>query len=136
MTLEITLDNLKESVKALRNLAKQIEQFPHDVAMESASNVGYSNVNVEQTDSANIVTASGNQIAFEEFGAGFVAEVADIGDFHTEPGIWSEDHAKTYQNWKGDMEDYPYNRQPKMEMQKEAERLRNETENKAKGYLS
>ena len=147
MTLEITMENLKESVKALRNLAKQIEQFPHDVAEESKTRVGYSNMSHESEPGLNVVIAGGEGVAFKEYGAGFYAEETTIpleggGEMPNYPGVWSEDPVlgkQTFQHYlerDGSPDGYPYNRMPQMRMQDEAERLRNETENKAKGYFS
>lgn len=135
MKLTITLDNLDDAIKQLKELAEKIRQFPKDVATESMDRIGYSSTGVSYGDGENTVYAGGNGIAFEEFGAGFYAQVADFDDFHTEPGIWSADHARTFQNWQGQDYAYPYNKQPQRKMQIEAERLRNETEQKAKDYF-
>ena len=55
------------------------------------------------------------------------------------PGVWSDDHANTFLNHlysNKPQESYPYNREGEHQMEKEVERLRSNTEAKAKDYFS
>ena len=137
MNLTITLENLDESITALRELAHRIERFPTEVAYESAERVRYPGMSpyVVHMDGYNRVEQNGEGIAFEEFGAGFTAEQWTGTNFSTMSGEWSADHARTYQEWQGEEVDYPYNKEPQMKMQNEAYRLEKETENKARTYF-
>lgn len=137
MELTITLDNLDESIEKLRELAHKLEQFPTEVAMESAHNIKYGEAvsTVDHHDGLNIVSVEGNGIAFQEFGAGFKAQTWSENGFSTEPGSWSIDHAQTFQNYQGDPERYRYNQEPKMKVQNEAQRLQRDTEEKARRYF-
>lgn len=143
MNLTITLDNLDESIRKLKELAELIRQFPKDVAIESMDSIGYSDTGVSYGEGENIVYASGKEIAFEEFGAGYWADttsltLSDGGNIATYPGAWSEDHARTFQRHRESGEpttSYKYNKLPQHKMQREAERLRNNTEQKAREYF-
>ena len=140
MTINITWGNLDEAIKQLRELAKKIEQFPKDVAQESMSHINYSGTGVSYSEGENKVFASGDQIAFAEFGAGYYADVTTLNvngqSMESYPGVWSEDHAQTFQYYSGDPNSYKYNRVPQHQMQNEVERLRSDTEQKAKDYFS
>lgn len=140
MKIEVTWDNLDESIKQLKELAEKIKQFPKDVAQESMSHIGYSGTGVSYSEGENKVFASGDQIAFAEFGAGFYADTTtlkvDGQSMESYPGVWSEDHAQTFQNYSGDPSSYKYNRQPQHQMQNEVERLRSNTEQKAKDFFA
>lgn len=147
MKLTITLDNLDDAIKQLSELAKQLRQFPEDVADESKNSVGYEQMMVEMSPGMHKIKAIGDGIAFAEYGAGFVAddttlELEDGGTLNSYPGVWSNDHEKTFQQHmfkilygKALESDYKYNREPQRKMQTEAERLRNQTELKAKDYF-
>ena len=142
MNLTITMDNLDEAIRKLGELAEQLEEFPKDVARESMDRIGYSNTGVSYGDGENRVYASGDGIAFAEWGAGYYAdtttiEVDGIG-IPSYPGVWSDDHGNTFlpHLYSGKpQETYKYNRAPQHKMQDEAERLRVDTEQKAKDYF-
>ncbi len=139
MTIDITLDNLDTAIKQLEELAEKIEQFPEDVATESWNRIPYADTGISRSEGQHTVFASGEGIAFQEFGSGFYAQVTSINingsDAPSYPGVWSEDHKNTFATWQGHDWAYPYNNQPTRYMQDEAERLRRETELKAKDYF-
>ena len=140
MKLEITWDNLDTAIEQLKELAEKIKQFPKDVAQESMSHINYSGTGVSYSEGENKVFASGEGIAFQEYGAGFYADVTSINvdgmNMSSYPGVWSEDHQNTFATWQGQDWAYPYNNQPTHHMQNEAERLRRDTESKAKDYFA
>lgn len=143
MKLTITLDNLDEAIRQLKQLAKQIEDFPKDVAQESLTHIGYPDTGISSSNGVNRVFAMGDGIAFLEWGAGYEAdfttiEVDGVGSLPSYPGVWSDDHANTFKHhlYSGQPHGtYPYNRSPQNKMTNEAERLRRDTETKAKGYF-
>lgn len=151
MNLTITMTNLDDSIRQLKELAEKVREFPKDVARESMDKVGYGNMGISYGEGMNEVFTDAEGIAFAEWGAGFYADTTTIetssGTFESYPGVWSKDHARTFQAWqfrqlsrlytKARVHDsqYPYNRMPQHKMQNEAERLRNETEDKAKEYF-
>lgn len=148
MTIDITLDNLDTAIKKLEDLSKKLERFGKDVAYESMENVRYDGSNpvlIEIGDQL-IIENVGDQVVFQEFGAGFPAQETTIeidgASYASYPGVYSNDHADTYYKHLMKMaygnateEDYRYNREPGMKMQKEVERLRNYTDQKAKDYF-
>lgn len=143
MNLTITLENLDESIEALNDLALKLEQFPHDIARDMANKVAYPSTNpyVISQQGLNTVVNEGDGVAFEEFGAGFVAETWSNGTFSTEPGIYSRDPVLG----KGTFEkhiaegrpesEYRYNRKPGAKMQKATQTWRWTTEAKARLYF-
>lgn len=139
MKLKIDLDNLDDAIQKLEALSNKIREFPHEVATESSQRIGYSGTVVEPGNSKNRIVAKGEGYVFQEFGAGFEAQVTtiDIDGTPTEsyPGVYSEDHGRTFQEHSGRPEDYPFNITPKMTMQNEAKRLEAETEDKARRYF-
>ncbi len=137
MELTITLENLDESIRQLREFAHKVERFPMEVAYEAAENIRYpeSSPYVVHMDGRNRIEVQGEGIAFQEFGAGFLAEPWSGYGFSTAPGDWSADHARTYQNYQGDALGYRYNQEPQMKVQNEAERLGRETETKARLFF-
>ncbi len=141
MKIVINLDKPEEAEAQLRELAEKIRNFAHEVATESAQNIHYATENgsvgatVEPIEKGYAVVARNPQIAFMEFGAGFPAQNITIEGFTTYPGAYSEDHAQTFQNYKGDPDEYMYNRDPQMAMQNEAHRLIKDTERKAQEYF-
>lgn len=152
MKLEITWDNLDTAIEQLKELAEKIKQFPKDVAQESMSHISYSGTGVSYSEGENKVFASSHGIAFQEFGAGFYADETTLNidgkNVSSYPGVWSADHARTFQAWQfrqlGRMNtservhdsQYPYNVEPSHTMQNEAERLRRDTEARAKDYFA
>ena len=145
MNIRINLDNLEQGVKDLERLISKLEYFTADVAEEARMGVGYNDVSVHHNGSgSHTIIASGNQIAFEEFGAGYVADYEsgfhEWGgeDFHTEPGVWSETHERTFQNHMESGKPpstYRYNRIPQNRMQRTAQRLHSDTAQKASEYF-
>lgn len=141
MRLVIDLTNPSEAEAQLRELAEKLRNFPKIVAEESAQNIHYFTekgsvrARVESIADGNRIVAENDQIAFMEFGAGFPAQNTTIEGLTTYPGAWSEDHAQTFQRFKGDPDDYMYNRDPQMAMQNEAHRLIKDTERKAQEYF-
>ena len=144
MKLEITWDNLNTAIEQLKELAEKIKQFPKDVAQESMSHISYSGTGVSYSEGENKVFASGSQVAFMEYGTGFDADFTtltlDNGQkLPSYPGVWSDDHANTFLNHlysNKPQESYPYNREGEHQMEKEVERLRSNTEAKAKDYFA
>lgn len=140
MKLEVTWDNLDEAINMLKELAEKIRQFPKDVASESTSHIPYNGTGVSYSEGKNTVFATGEGIAFQEYGSGFYADVTTIRvdgkNMPSYPGVWSEDHQNTFATWQGHDWAYPYNNQPTHYMQDEAERLRRDTEQKAKDYFA
>ena len=139
MKLVITWDNLDDAINQLKELAEKIRQFPNDVAQESSDRIPYSGTGVSYSEGENHVYASGEGIAFQEYGSGFYADVTSINidgkNMPSYPGVWSEDHKNTFATWQGHDWAYPYNNQPTHYMQDEVERLRRDTEPKAKDYF-
>lgn len=124
---------IDEAIAYLEQLEQKLLDFPTQVAMDSVNRIDYPNVMADTTAQGTTrIVAMGDQIAFEEFGAGFEADTFDYDAFHTEPGIWSEDHARTFQNYNGEPENYRYNRTPKHALRDEAKRLPDEIMNKAR----
>lgn len=145
MNLTITLSNLDSAIRQLEEFSKKLEEFPKDVAYESADNVRYPNATpmVIHTDGENKIVNRGKGIAFMEFGAGYDADFTTIefaggGSLPSYPGVWSDDHAGTFLRhlYSGKpQETYRYNQPAQHKMQDEAERLRVDTEQKAKDYF-
>ena len=126
----------------LDEFIRKVTEAPKELARESARNVGYALVIADTSDGENRVIAStadddGN-IAFSEWGAGFLASTVNLEGFSSAPGDWSADHARTFQTHLEKNlppETYPHNRVPQLKMTNEAERLRNEAETILKGYF-
>ena len=141
MKIVLNLDDPETAEAQLRELAEKLRSFPQAVAEESAQNIHYYTekgsvrARVEPIANGNVIVAENDQIAFLEFGAGFPAQNIAIEGLTTYPGAWSEDHRETFQNYKGDPEEYMYNRDPQMAMQNEAHRLYKDTERKAQEYF-
>lgn len=141
MRIVLNLDDPETAEAQLRELAEKLRSFPQAVAEESAQNIHYYTekgsvrARVEPIANGNVIVAENDQIAFLEFGAGFPAQNITIEGLTTYPGAWSEDHRETFQNYKGDPEEYMYNRDPQMAMQNEAHRLIKDTERKAQEYF-
>lgn len=141
MRIVLNLDDPETAEAQLRELAEKLRSFPQAVAEESAQNIHYYTekgsvrARVEPIANGNVIVAENDQIAFLEFGAGFPAQNITIEGLTTYPGAWSEDHRETFQNYKGDPEEYMYNREPQMAMQNEAHRLIKDTERKAQEYF-
>lgn len=141
MKIVLNLDDPETTEAQLRELAEKLRNFPQAVAEESAQNIHYYtekgsvSARVEPIADGNRIVAENDQIAFMEFGAGFPAQNITIEGFTTYPGAWSEDHAQTFQRFKGDPDNYMFNRDPQMAMQNEAHRLIKDTERKAQEYF-
>lgn len=118
---------------ALNQFYGRLEDFPMRVTVSSASRVGYSHMGGTHNPAEGVskVIAGGDQVAFQEFGAGFTAdttvlETSESGYKPSYPGVWSADHARTFQRYRengGSMLAYPYNRLPEHRMTREAEKL-------------
>ena len=140
MKLTINLDNLDEAIRQLEELEWKLREFPHDVAKESADNIRYKNATtyVVSMDGENQIRVNGDQVAFQEYGAGFEADFDHIGNIPTYPGVWSDDHEGTFKKWlyyNHPEENYKYNRTPQRKIRTEVERLKSQTESKAEGYF-
>ena len=135
MNITITLDNLDQSIRELEELSHKLRRFPEEVGMESASHIAYPERTVTSREGETIISAREKGIAFDEFGTGFYADVYDHDGFHTEPGIWSEDHEQTFQNWQGQDYAYPYNTHPSRKLRNEVDRLTTNTEEFARRYF-
>lgn len=144
MKLTITLDNLDEAISQLKELANKMATFAHDVAVESAENITYSGIGttnsmVGSIPYQHVIVQNNDYVAFQEFGTGFEAEYTSIIVNDTVeasyPGVYSEDHERTFQDWTGDPEDYRPNITPKKQMQNEVQRLFESTEQKARSYF-
>lgn len=145
MNITIDLNNLDEGIKQVEDLIKKIEFFTADLAEETRSSVGYDNVSVHHNgEGSHTVIASGDQIAFAEWGAGYVADYVSGfqhlgGDaFLTYPGVWSKDHKRTFQFHRmsgKSPETYKYNREPLRKMETAAIRLQSTAAQRAKEYF-
>lgn len=136
-TIKINLlGSLDDAIRQLEDLKTKLRDFSADFAEENRMNVGYANVSVHHNGQhSHTIIASGDQIAFEEWGAGFTADVnsgfGDLGGdtFFTEPGVWSKDHAQTFQRWveaNKEPSAYRFNRQPLRRMETTARNMRND----------
>ena len=138
-------NSIDKAIAQLEELQKKVSFFTSDVAEEAKLNVGYSGTSVVHHGSGrHTIVASGEDIAFREFGAGYVADY-EVGfqewggeTFHSEPGIWSESHARTFQTHQQSgaaPSTYRYNKVPENRMQRTAQDLHANTAQKAKGYF-
>ena len=143
-TINISLDNLDSALEQIKELQYQVEHFTADLAEETKANVGYSDVSADHMGERHIITAKDEDIAFKEFGAGYVADYEDGfqdmgGDpFHTEPGIWSESHARTFQKHQQSGQapsTYRFNRTPTNRMQRAAQNVHSKVGSKAREYF-
>lgn len=148
MNIKINLDNLDDAIQQIAKLETQMQSFTVDVTEEARLGVSYPNVSVKHNGSgSHTIIAEGwqeNEIAFLEFGAGYVADTKDGfpefgGDeFHTEPGIWSASHMQTFQKHQASGKapsTYRYNRVPQNKMQRAAQKLVSNTAQKAREYF-
>lgn len=144
MNIKISLDNLDNAIKQLETLQGKVRDFSSDLAMDYRSQVGYSDVTVHHGGNSQIIEASGDQIAFEEWGAGYDATYengfTDLGgdQFESKPGIWSESHEKTFQRHQESGKQpstYRYNRLPRHRMESTARRIQGEIVQKARDYF-
>ena len=143
-TIKIDLDNLDTSIKELETLCSKVRDFPSDLALDYRAQVGYSDVSVYHGAASQIINASGDQIAFEEWGAGYDATYehgfTDLGgdQFESKPGIWSESHERTFQHHQASGKQpstYRYNKMPKHRMESTARRIQSEIVQKAMEYF-
>ena len=121
---------------ALDELIAQVTAYPKAYAEDMAKTTGYSFVRVDSSEGCNEIVAQDDQIAFMEYGTGFVApsmEVEGVGEVGG--GTWSEDHQRTYQNWQGDPMRYRYNKSPKYGMTHAIETMETTAETRAWGYF-
>lgn len=124
---------IEEAIAYLEHLEQKLLDFPVQVAMDSVNRIEYPNVMADTTAQGTTrIVAMGDQIAFEEFGAGFEADTFMHEDFRTRMGVWSYDHAQTFQKYDGEPMNYRYNRTPKRYLRNEAERLPSEIMDKAR----
>lgn len=140
MIITISLDNLDEALRQVTELQEKVREFPHEVAQESADNIRYDKASTYMisTDGEHKVRVRGDQLAFQEYGAGFTADYDMIGNIPTYPGVYSEDHKETFQKHLAQGKapgTYRYNRTAQRKMRNEVERLRRNTESKAQGYF-
>ena len=144
INITIDLDNLDKSIEELKTLSDQVRDFSSDLAMDYRSKVGYSDVSVHHGGNVQIIEASGDQIAFEEWGAGYDATYehgfTDLGgdQFESKPGIWSESHQQTFQHHQASGKQpstYRYNKMPKHRMESTARRIQSEITQKARDYF-
>ena len=144
MNIKISLDNLDDAIKQVETLRDRVRDFPSDLAMDYRSQVGYSDVSVQHGANSQIINASGDQIAFEEWGAGYEASYEhgfmDLGgdQFESMPGIWSANHARTFQIHVASGKQpstYRYNKMPRHRMESVARRIRSEIVQKARMYF-
>ena len=134
--LSITLDNLDDAIAKLEQLASDLQKFPSDAVNDAVDRIEYNHVKAEPSgEGINTIVASDRGIAFQEYGAGFYAQDTKIGDKPSYPGVWSEDHKRTFQDWQGHDFAYPYNQQPKKQLQNEVKRFASKTEEKARTYF-
>ena len=120
--IEVSLDKLQKLADELLRLADRIDKAPKSVnamlvaaAAEEARNHYSDRITVEETENA--VRATGNSVAFEEFGAGArisdpFPDGADV-DFEIRKGAYSDLHegeyAKSgYESWHHGGEEYKY----------------------------
>lgn len=127
---------VEEAIKYLEELAVKLESFPSAVGFDSMMRIPYPHTTSESGHGVTRIVSSGRGIAFEEFGAGFDADTYTDEGFYTEPGIWSQDHKQTFQNWNRDPSMYPYNVTPTRYMRTEAERLPSAIIEKAREYFN
>lgn len=133
MKLELNIENIDDAIAQIEKLEDRIENFPMRVIVSSSSRVGYAHMGGTHNpkDGVSKVIAGGDQIAFQEFGAGFTAdttvlETSESGYKVSYPGVWSKEHAGTFQRYRESGNPplaYPYNRLPEHRMTREAERL-------------
>lgn len=145
MNITISLDNLDSAIKQIEELQSKLESFTAELADETKVGIAYPGVSVNHNGSgSHTIIAEDDNIAFMEFGAGYVADYEEGfqefgGDnFHTEPGIWSESHRRTFQHHQASGKapsTYRYNRVPQNRMQRTAMRLIDTTPQKAKDYF-
>ena len=144
MNIKINLDNLDSAIKQLEELRSKVRDFAADLAEEYRTQVGYENVSVKHGGSNATIVASGEQIAFEEWGSGYTADYNSGfehlgGDpFLTYPGIWSASHERTFQHHQKSGKDpstYRYNKEPKHYMENTANKIHAEIEKKAREHF-
>ena len=144
MKIKITLDNLNDAIKQIEALKTKVENFTADLAEDAKSGIGYSSVSVNHSGENHSIIAEDDNIAFAEFGAGYMADTVDgfsrLGgdDFVSYPGIWSESHGRTFQHHQASGKDpstYKYNRRPLRYMESTALRLHQSIEQKAREYF-
>lgn len=122
-------DSIKQKANELcQNLAedgKQMAEIYYSYADKTDGN-GDVSVAVEPVENGYKVLASGEHVAFREFGAGATAQAGTFGDLTTYGGAWSQDHAKQY--WEHGRWYFKGTRyteiQPTMAMQHASEEIR------------
>lgn len=144
MNITIDLENLDDAIKQIEDLEMRVERFTADVATDARDKVGYTSMSVVHAENTHTIVASGDEIAFEEWGAGYPADM-NVGfeqlggdSFLTHPGIWSESHARTFQHHmqSGDPPStYRYNRKPLRRMEKTAVDIHYNIAQKAREYF-
>jgi len=141
MNIKITLDNLDSAIKQIEELRSKVRDLSADLAEDYRTQVGYDDVSIHHGGSNATIVASGEQIAFEEWGAGYTADYNSGyehmgGDsFFTYPGVWSESHERTFQHHQESGKDpstYHYNKEPKHYMENTARRIQTEIDQKVR----
>lgn len=144
MNIKINLDNLDDAIKQIEALQTKVENFTADLATETRDKIGYASMSVVHAGNSHTIIASGDEIAFAEWGAGYTADMNEGfeqlgGDpFVTYPGVWSETHARTFQRHQASGKDpstYKYNRRPLRRMEKAAVNIHYNIVQKAREYF-
>ena len=144
MNIKIDLNNLDNAIKQIKDLQTKVENFTADIATEARDKVGYTKMSVVHDGDVHTVIATGDEIAFAEWGAGYMADTNEGfeqlgGDtFQTYPGVWSESHERTFQHHQASGKDpstYRYNRRPLRRMEKTAVDIHYNIVQKAREYF-
>lgn len=136
MNINISLDNLDKAIEQLNDLQNRLESFPEHLAKSASDDIkSHYAITVTSQDGNTTIDAERKGIAFIEYGAGFYADETSIGDLESYPGVWSEDHAQTFQNWNGEEDKYPYNMYPHHYMESVVQTLETDAERIARDYF-
>ena len=144
MNIKIDLNNLDDAIKQIEDLEIRVENFTASIATEARDKVGYASMSVVHAGNSHTVIATGDEIAFAEWGAGYTADITEGfeqlgGDpFVTYPGVWSESHERTFQHHQASGKDpstYRYNRRPLRRMEKTAVDIHYNIAQKAREYF-
>lgn len=129
-TIEVNPFSSKSINSAIMSLRREKKRLTEDFKREFLDRLGlelagrvdleidHEDIYAEHTVDGDKVTirAYGEGIAFIEFGAGVYADNGEFNAIHVQfyPGSWSEDHARTYQEWveNGMVGEYRYNQEP------------------------